>query len=226
MATGRMTRSFGILQSLYLKGALLILGMCSGWAGATEVGLAGIIGDKAILVIDGGPPRTLSPGQAYGSVKLLSTQETGITIMVDGERRSIRLGQDAVSGAPGNGPATVVLSPDAHGQFWTTGLINGKPVRFLVDTGAAQVSLGASDAKRLGLDLSKAPKIKTKFVNGIVVVHLVKLDTVSVGDIVMYNVDGWVNPTEDMPFALLGMSFLNRVSMQRDGKNLTLKKRF
>jgi aspartyl protease family protein len=47
-----------------------------------------------------------------------------------------------------------------------------------------------------------------------------------VGDIVLHNVDSWVHTTEDMPFAALGMSFLNRVSMQRDGKTLTLKKRF
>jgi aspartyl protease family protein len=186
----------------------------------------GIIGSKAILVIDGGSPRTLSPGQEYGDVKLLSTQETGITIMIDGKRRSIKIGQNAVSEASDAGPATVVLSPDARGHFRTSGLINGKSVRFLVDTGASMVSLGASDAKRLGLDLSKAPQSTTQTANGVAVVHRVKFDTVRVGDIVMHNVDGLVHPTQDMPFALLGMSFLNRVNMQRDGDTLTLKKRF
>jgi aspartyl protease family protein len=220
-----MTWSFEILQSLYFKGALLILGMCSGWAGATEVGLVGIIGSKALLVIDGGSPRTLSPGQEYGNVKLLSTQETGITIMVDGERRSIKIGQNVVSEASDTGPATVVLSPDARSMFKTTGLINGKPVRFLVDTGAAWVGLGASDAKRLGLDLSKAPKARLQTANGIVVVHRVKLDTVRVGDIVLHNVDGHVH-SQDKPYVLLGMSFLNQVSMQRDGDSLILKKSF
>ena len=39
------------------------------------------------------------------------------------------------------------------------------------------------------------------------------------------NVDAMVHSTE-MPFALLGMSFLNRMEMQRDGDTMTLKKRY
>jgi aspartyl protease family protein len=31
---------------------------------------------------------------------------------------------------------------------------------------------------------------------------------------------------QDMPWVLLGMSFLNRVEMRREGTNLTLIKRF
>ena len=41
----------------------------------------------------------------------------------------------------------------------------------------------------------------------------------------MHNVEAVVLPTE-MPIALLGMSFLNRMEMQRDGSTMTLKKRF
>jgi aspartyl protease family protein len=49
---------------------------------------------------------------------------------------------------------------------------------------------------------------------------------VKVGDVTAANVDAVVSEQEDMPFALLGMSFLNRMRMDRDGDRLTLTKRF
>ena len=56
-------------------------------------------------------------------------------------------------------------------------------------------------------------------------VSKVQLDTVRVGDVTLHNVDALIHQTE-MPIALLGMSFLNRMEMQRDGSTMTLKKRF
>ena len=41
----------------------------------------------------------------------------------------------------------------------------------------------------------------------------------------LHNVDALIHQT-DMPVALLGMSFLNRMEMQRDGQTMTLKKRY
>lgn len=52
-----------------------------------------------------------------------------------------------------------------------------------------------------------------------------KLDNLRVGEITMNNVDALVHQ-QDMPFALLGMSFLNRMEMQREGDTMTLKKRY
>ena len=61
--------------------------------------------------------------------------------------------------------------------------------------------------------------------NGQAVVTKVQLDTVRVGDITLHNVDALIHQNE-MPMALLGMSFLNRMEMQRDGSTMTLKRRF
>ncbi len=61
--------------------------------------------------------------------------------------------------------------------------------------------------------------------NGLMVVSKVKLDTVRIGDITLHNVDALVQQNE-MPVALLGMSFLNHLEMQREGSTMTLKKRF
>ena len=114
---------------------------------------------------------------------------------------------------------------DGGGHFLTTGNINGTSVKFLVDTGASNVSLGASDARRIGIDISKGQQGFVNTANGQASVTLVKLDTVRVGEIVLNNVDALVHQ-QDMPFALLGMSFLNRMEMQRNGETMTLKKRY
>ena len=52
-----------------------------------------------------------------------------------------------------------------------------------------------------------------------------RFDTVRIGGIELNNVEGVVIE-QGLETALLGMSFLNRVEMQRAGDNLTLKKRF
>jgi aspartyl protease family protein len=47
-----------------------------------------------------------------------------------------------------------------------------------------------------------------------------------VGDIVINNVDAAVLEGNQMPFALLGMSFLNRMEMRREGQIMVLTRRF
>ena len=87
------------------------------------------------------------------------------------------------------------------------------------------VSIGASDARRLGLDLRNAQVGYTQTANGTARVYKVLLSTVRIGDVTLTDVDGLVHES-DMPIALLGMSFLNRMEMQRDGQRMILKKRY
>jgi len=228
MATGRMTHRIPNRKSWHFIGALLLLALCTSymervWA---DVGLIGIVSNKAIVSIDGAPARTLSPGQEYMGVTLVSVQGETATLLIDGKRRTMRIGQNAIGDPNGSPDASVTLVADRRGMFRTTGAINGTPIKFLVDTGASMVSLGASDARRLGLNLENAPKNSFSTANGRVLKYVIKLDTVKLGDIVLHNVDCAVNPDQDMPYALLGMSFLSRVNMLREGDAMTLKKRF
>ncbi|MCL2075877.1 MAG: TIGR02281 family clan AA aspartic protease [Betaproteobacteria bacterium] len=198
----------------------------SGVAGAVEVGLAGIMGSKALLVIDGGNPRAFAVGQQHNGVKVIAVQAQSAILEINGQRRTLRIGQNAISSvSAGQEGATARLTADSTGHFLANGQINGRSVRFMVDTGASSVSLGSSDARRLGLDLSKGARGQTMTANGVASVVLVKLDTVRVGDITLRNVDATVLQ-QDLPFVLLGMSFLNRTSMQREGDTMVLKQRF
>lgn len=193
---------------------------------AVDVGLAGLFPGKVLLTINGGAPRIVAVGGTTSEgVKVVSTEGETATLEVEGKKRVLRVGQN-VAAQPSTGAAQkVVLTANSAGHFLTAGNINGATVRFLVDTGASMVSLGASDARRIGIDASKGEQGISNTANGQAVVTRVKLDSVRVGEIVMNNVDALVHE-QDMPFALLGMSFLNRMEMQRDGDTMTLKKRY
>ena len=210
----------------FTRAVLLCLGFVAPFAEATEVGLAGLFSGKALLTINGGPPRIVALGSTTDEgVKVLAIERDHATLQVDGKKRVLRVGQNVASQVSSGGPATAVLTADGKGHFITSGNINGASVRFIVDTGASLISLGASDARRVGVDVSKGQPGRTQTANGVVGITQVKLDTVRVGDIVLNNVDASILEN-DMPVVLLGMSFLNRMEMQRSGNTMTLKKRY
>ncbi|MDS4013614.1 MAG: TIGR02281 family clan AA aspartic protease [Candidatus Accumulibacter sp.] len=206
--------------------ALLALGVSGPAAVAADVGLAGVFPGKALLTIDGGPPRTIAVGaKTAEGVRVLAVDNETATLEVDGKKRTLRVGQNVAAQPGGQAPSQAVLTSDVRGHFLTTGTINGVAVRFMVDTGASIIALGPSEAKRIGIDPGKGTAEMTMTANGVAPISRVKLDAVRVGDIVVHGVDAGVS-TQDMPFVLLGMSFLNRCEMLRDGQTMTLKKRY
>jgi aspartyl protease family protein len=210
----------------FTRAALACLWLAASGVQAADVGLAGIFPGKALLTINGGAPRIVPVGSKTDEgVRVLSIDGETATIEVDGKKRMLRVGQNVASQPSGGGPATVVLTADAAGHFLTTGIINGTSVRFLVDTGASMVALGASDARRIGIDPRKGEIGYTQTANGVTQVSRVKLDTVKIGEIMLNNVDATVHQ-HDLPVVLLGMSFLNRMEMQRNGGTMTLKKNY
>jgi aspartyl protease family protein len=220
MATSGKARAHSTLLGLMAMAFLVPLP-----AIAQEVGLAGIMGSKAMLMINGGEPQAVPVGQTLGGVKVLSIQGDQIMVEIGGKKRPLRVGQHAVGVSNGDGSDKVIMTADVQGHFYTTGTVNGTSVRFVVDTGATSIALGPNDARRIGLDLRRGQRGMTSTANGQVVVTRIPLDTVTIGGITLHNVEAVVLPAE-MPIALLGMSFLNRMEMQRDGSTMTLKKRF
>jgi len=194
---------------------------------AQSVSMSGSLGDKALLVIDGAP-RTVATGATVQGVKLVSVTGGNAVIEVKGKRVSLVMGgaQVNLGGAPSDGGGTqIVLAAGSGGHFFTTGTINGKSVQLLVDTGATYVSMGAAQARELGVDFSKGQRGTASTANGVVTVYRVKLASVRVGDVQLYDVDGLVGE-QPMAAILLGNSFLSRFQMKRDNDTLTLTKRY
>lgn len=205
----------------------ILLSAAAGAAGATEVQVVGLFSDKALVSIDGGRPTLISVGQKIGPVRLVSATSEVAVMEIDGKRRSLGVGSQAITGNYGaSGQPSVVLNSDLAGHYYAEGSINGGPIRFMVDTGASMVSIGQSDARRLGIQYLSGERGMSSTANGPAPVYRVKLSEVRLGAITLRNVDGLVHESNDMPFALLGMSFLNRVDMRHSGQQLTLTRRF
>ena len=210
--------------------ALVFLSLAGAAIGA-DINLNGVVGNKALLVIDGGKPRWLVAGETSPEgVMLISVSGESAVIEMGGKRQTLTMGQNArLSGgnpSTASGNPSVVLTADSQGHFVTTGTINGVTVRLLIDTGASFISLSGAEAKRLGIDYLAGRKAFSSTANGVVPTYIVKLDEVRLGDITLNNVDGMVHAGDGLPIALLGMSFLNRMEMKRYGGKMVLTKRY
>lgn len=204
---------------------LLAALLLAGGAGAADISVVGLFPGKAVLVIDGGPPKTFAVGASVApGVTLAAVDQDGVTLAADGKRQSVALGTH-LNRAPAGGSAAVTLQADGRGHFVVEGQINGGTIRMLVDTGATLIALPAQDALRLGIDYKHGPRGLVSTANGPAPVYRVRLDSVKIGDIVLNQVDAVVQEN-GLPYALLGMSFLNRTEMRRDGERMTLVKRF
>ncbi|NMM27452.1 MAG: TIGR02281 family clan AA aspartic protease [Glaciimonas sp.] len=208
-----------------LKILLLPCVVLAGTSYAADVAVVGLFPGKAVLVIDGAPPKTFSVGSMVtADVKLLAADESSATVTVNNKKQTIAIGQHVNRFAPA-GPTSVILQADGQGHFITQGQINGGTIQMLVDTGATMIAFSEADAQRLKIDYKSGQRGRVSTANGSIPVYRIKLDTVKVGSIELNQVDAVVQQGS-LPFALLGMSFLNRMEMRRDGEKMTLTKRF
>jgi aspartyl protease family protein len=194
---------------------------------ATSVTVVGLFPGKAVVVINGQAPRTLSVGdKTSDGVTLVATTSDTATMEIDGKRHKLDVGQHYAAPASASKGQGVTLGANSQGHFITLGQINGRTVQFLVDTGATSVSIPSSIAESAGIDYRKGQRGFTQTANGVAAAYKVVFDSVTVGDVTLYQVDGIVMEGKGMDVALLGMSFLNRMEMKRDGAQMTLVKRF
>ena len=159
-------------------------------ATAQSVALRGVLGSKALLVIDGGTPRALAAGDSLQDVRVLQVSGDTAEVEIKGRRQTLRLGEAPISlggrGAAAGDPALgrrVVLKADNRGHFIERGQINGKTMVYMVDTGASSVAIGRSDAERMGLPFLKGQPVMMRTANGDAQGWSLRLDSVRVGDV-------------------------------------------
>ena len=209
--------------------AVLLL-VAASMAHANDITVAALFTGKAVLVIKGGAPRTISVGQSTPEgIRLISADSSSAVIEYQGKRQTLTPGGSGRFGsgaASGSSAGSVTLTADSRGHYVTLGQINGNTIQLLVDTGATLIALPSSDARRLGINYLNGQRGYTETANGKATAYRITLDTVKIGDITLHNVDAVAMEGDGLKIALLGMSFLNRTEMKRDGQSLTLIKRF
>jgi len=212
------------------RAALLLIaaGALAGAAQAQSVVLSGILGGKALLTVDGGPPRSVAVGQSHQGVKVVAVEANQAEIEINGARQTLRMGEGPVSSeesSPSADQQRIVLQAVGNGHFMALGQINGNSARFMVDTGASYVAIGAADAQRMGINLQTAQPTVMSTANGAAQAWRVKLNSVRIGSVTVHEVDAVVM-SAPMPYALLGNSFLTRFQMTRTNDQLVLERRY
>ena len=205
-----------------MRWTLCALGLmlCAPWAGAQSVALSGMMGERALLVVDGTPPKAMAPGESHRGVKLLSAAADQAVVEIRGQRQVLQVGAAPVNvGGSASRGTRIVLQAGAGGHFTTLGSINGRSVQFVVDTGATFV------AERVGLNYQSGQPVRMSTANGLASGWRLSLDSLRIGDVEVAGVEAVVTP-QAMPYVLLGNSYLTRFQMRRENEQMTLERRY
>lgn len=193
---------------------------------ASSIEVQALFGGKAVVMIDG-QRRTLSIGQTSPEgVKLVSADSKQAVLEVDGKVQSYK---------PGGAISLSYARPEHHeeqiyandrGMFHSVGSINGRTVRFLVDTGATTVAMNKSQAKQLGVDYRMTgERVIVSTASENVKGYRVRLKSVSLGKIKLRNVEAMVIDGDHPGPILLGMSFLGKLKVENAGGVMKIRQR-
>ena len=125
---------------------------------------------------------------------------------------------DTVQGI--DGVLEVKLQRNRYGHYLANGSINGKPVEFMLDTGASDVSIPDKVAQRIGLQRGTAKFYETA--NGTIKAYATRLDTLKLDDIELHRVRASINPHMKGETILLGMSVLKHLEFTQRGDTLII----
>ena len=205
---------------------ILLLCLSSVSQAVSSVEVQALLGKKVVVQIDG-VRRTLSIAKpSPEGVELISTNSDGATLKVNGKVKEYLLGSSvSMNYAKPENIEEKVFSDD-RGMFLRNGTINGRSVKFLVDTGATSIAMNSSQAKRLGIRYRLEGKPSTvSTASGFVKAYEVKLKTVGLGAIKQKNIRAVVIDGKHPGPILLGMTFLSSLKVDTKGNVMTLKKR-
>ncbi len=207
------------------NGFLFFMLMWASSCGALEIEAKMLAQGSAVLEIDG-KQRLLREGvRSPEGVLLVSADIKQAVIEVDGKKQSLGMSR-GISTKFKKAEKTEVRIASGRGEHYRIkGLINGMAVYFMVDTGATFVSMSHQEAERLGIDYRGGAPITMSTANGIAKAYLITLNSVSVGNIVVNNVQAVVHAGDFALELLLGNSYLSKVDLKIDQGVLVLREK-
>lgn len=173
--------------------------------------------DTAIIRYGSAQQRLRVGEQTPNGIRLVTANSEYAVFQVGTQRVKQSLGSYSTIKAYSAKKQREIRIPASDGHYATQGTINGKAVRFLVDTGASYISMNAKQAKQLGIDYQQGRKTIMNTANGRTGAYVVNLSKVRIGGIEKTNIQAAVLENIATDKILLGMSFLNKVSMSNNG---------
>ncbi len=117
--------------------------------------------------------------------------------------------------------AEVTLTANRQDHYVAGALINGQEVEIMVDTGATQVAIADSVARRLGLPRGAPFTVSTA--NGSATAYTTRITSIRLGAIEMRDIAAAIVPNMESPDVLLGMNFLRELELVQSRGQLVLR---
>ena len=93
----------------------------------------------------------------------------------------------------------------------------------MVEAPVSTIAMNAQQAKRFDLNAASGQVVQVATASGIEIGRKINLNRVKVGEIELFGVDAIVMPGVYPAEILLGMSFLERLEMERSGRKMLLR---
>jgi aspartyl protease family protein len=188
-----------------------------------ELEVQGLFSNKAVLMIDG-KRHILAVGETSPEgVKVISANSRGAVLEVEGQEKQFDLGNTVRTTFAKRKSQKETVFVNSGGMYLTFGTINGRSVRFLLDTGASAISMNTEQARQLGIRYDKTGiPSSVSTASGFAKAFRVRLKSVSVGSITESNVEAFVIEGNHPGPILLGMTFLGRLDVEQSGSAMTL----
>ena len=201
-------------------------------AAETSVQVIALFKDRAMLSVNGARAKIIKNGQVYKGVKLIESSTEKAVIEIAGQREIVGLNSGLVlsrslgtKSLAGSKNSTQIFA-DNSGFFRSSGSINGQSLEFLVDTGANLVVLSGDHADRINLDYQDGARTYATTASGNAPMYLINLDKVNFNGIELNDIQAGVIVGGFPQVPLLGMTFLEKLDMNRSGDVMVLKKRY
>jgi len=206
--------------------ALLIILQTASHGAVQQIEVQALMPGMVVLMIDGQRTTLKTGQQSAQGVRLISSTTRAAILEIDGVRKTYRMGNTVSTNFAQREQIREQVMMDSYGMFRAYGSINGQSVRFLVDTGASSVSMSARAARKLGIPYRlEGEPITTHTASGVARGWAVKLKSVRLGKLLEHNVRGVVIEGDYPKYILLGMSFLSRMKVEKEGNKMVISQK-
>lgn len=195
-------------------------------AAPIEVVPMGLFNNSAVVKING-QERILRQGKTSPEgVTLISANSQRAEVDINGQRQILNLNRGVGTRFSAPPIAEARIASQVNGHYFTPGRINNQNVEFLVDTGATSIAINANMAAKLGLEYSKDKAVSVQTAQGSTKAYPVILNSATVGNVTINNIEALVLEGEFPTAILLGNSFLSRVDLKVEQGVMVLQSKY
>ncbi|VAW58076.1 hypothetical protein MNBD_GAMMA11-1348 [hydrothermal vent metagenome] len=191
-----------------------------------QIEVQALMQSMVVLMVDGERTSIRTGQTSEQGIKLISSSTQSAVLEINGQQKTYQMGTSVSASFTQREQITEQVIIDPYGMFRAHGSINGQSVRFLIDTGASSVAMSAKDARKLGIQYRLDGQPSTAHTaSGTAKAWRIKLKSVRLGQLHEKNVMGMVIEGDYPRHVLLGMTFLNRMKVEKEGNKMILTKK-